>query len=236
MAMPGDERPTLAVGRGHLRASHADREQIVDMLKAAFVQGRLTKDQFDARIGQAFASRTYAELATATAGIPAAPVRVRPSREPPRRRASNAARWGTSGLLTPAILAVAFAFGSRSGDGRYGAMAFVIAFVYFVFWLSAGADMHWQWYCLSSPTARMCVRCAHTAASHRAPASCAVRQGSLNLWSRCSCAGYVPPGLSPEADLRLPSHRARALFPGHAEGMKLSPWPLPAVNHQLFHS
>ena len=32
------------------------------MLKAAFVQGRVTKDEFDARVGQAFASRTYAEL------------------------------------------------------------------------------------------------------------------------------------------------------------------------------
>jgi hypothetical protein len=31
------------------------------VLKAAFVQGRLTKDELDARVGQAFASRTYAQ-------------------------------------------------------------------------------------------------------------------------------------------------------------------------------
>jgi len=65
MAWPGD-----AAGHGHMRASHADRERVVDTLKAAFAQGRLTKDDFDARIGQTLASRTYAELATVTAGIP----------------------------------------------------------------------------------------------------------------------------------------------------------------------
>jgi hypothetical protein len=33
---------------------HADREHVIDMLKAAFVHGRVTKDEFDARVGQAF--------------------------------------------------------------------------------------------------------------------------------------------------------------------------------------
>jgi len=58
-----------ADAQGHLRTSRADREQAVDMLKAAFVQGRLTKGEFDLRIGQAFASRTYADLAALTADI-----------------------------------------------------------------------------------------------------------------------------------------------------------------------
>jgi hypothetical protein len=207
--MTGPEYEQVAVaGRGHLRASRADREQMIDALKAAFVQGRLTKDEFDARIGQALASRTYAELATVSAGIPAGPVRAQPPRRPARRRMSNAARWGTSGLITPAILAAAFAFGSLPGEGGYAAVAFVTGFVYFMFWLAAGADMLWQWFCLGLPTARICVRCAHTAASHRAPASCAVRSAPLNLWKHCSCSGYVPPGRSPEAaDLRLLSAR-----------------------------
>jgi hypothetical protein len=208
MAEPGNETASVAAGRGHLRTSRADRDQMIDTLKAAFVQGRLTKDEFDARIGQALASRTYAELATVSTGIPAAPVRAQPPTRPPRRRMSNAARWGASGLITPAILAAAFVFGSVPGDGQYAAVAVVTAFVYFMFWMSAGADMLWQWYCLGLPTARICVRCAHTAASHRAPASCAVRSVPLNLWRHCSCAGYVPPGRSPEAaDLRLLSAR-----------------------------
>ena len=197
MAGPGDEKAAAVVGRGHLRASDADREQMIDALKVAFAQGRLTMDEFDARIGQTFASRTYADLATVTAGIPAGPTGAQP-RRPPRRRVSNAVRWGASGFVTPAILSAAYAVASRSGDGGYGAVVFLIAFVYFVFWLSAGADMLWEWHCMSLPTAQMCVRCAHTAASHRARASCAARPGSLTLWRRCACAGFVPPGISPE--------------------------------------
>jgi hypothetical protein len=55
---------------GRLRTSHADREQAIDVLKAAFVQGRLTKDEFSLRVGQVFASRTYADLGALTADIP----------------------------------------------------------------------------------------------------------------------------------------------------------------------
>ena len=55
---------------GQLRTSHADRERAIDVLKAAFVQGRLTKDVFDLRVGQVFASRTYADLDALTADIP----------------------------------------------------------------------------------------------------------------------------------------------------------------------
>jgi hypothetical protein len=198
MAGPGDEKAAAAVGRGRLRASRADRREAAGVLKAAFVQGWLAKDEFDARIGQARASRTYAELAAVTADVPAGLDGV-----PPRwpLRVNNAVKWGASGLVASAILAVAVAFASLGG-GRYEAAALVVAFAYFLFWLSVGAGMLWEWHCASLPAARMCVRCAHTAASHRAPASCTVRPGSLKLWSRCPCAGYVPPGLSPQtADL-----------------------------------
>jgi hypothetical protein len=53
-----------------MRAAQADREQAVTVLKAAYAQGRLTKDELEARAGQAFASRTYAELAALTADLP----------------------------------------------------------------------------------------------------------------------------------------------------------------------
>ena len=86
MAGPGDEMSTA--GRGFSpRASHADREQVIDTLKAAFVQGLLTKDELDARVGQAFASRTYAELAAVTTGIPAGEAPAQPLREPARAQA-----------------------------------------------------------------------------------------------------------------------------------------------------
>jgi hypothetical protein len=54
-----------------MRASNAEREQVIDTLKAAFVDGRLTKDELDTRVGQTIAARTYAELAAVTADIPA---------------------------------------------------------------------------------------------------------------------------------------------------------------------
>jgi hypothetical protein len=70
--------------RGYLRASHADREHVVNELKAAFVQGRLTKDELHARVDQTFASRTYAELAAVTADLPAGLARPEPVRKPAR--------------------------------------------------------------------------------------------------------------------------------------------------------
>jgi len=69
-------------GRGRMRASDADREQVIDALKAAYVRGLLTRGELSARTGQALASRTYAELALVTAGLnrtqaPPIPVQAR---------------------------------------------------------------------------------------------------------------------------------------------------------------
>jgi hypothetical protein len=64
---------------GRLRTSHVDREQAVDVLKAAFVRGRLTKDEFDRRVGRVLASRTYADLGALTADIPDEVISARPS-------------------------------------------------------------------------------------------------------------------------------------------------------------
>jgi hypothetical protein len=62
-----------AAGHGLLRACHADRERVIDTLKTAFVHGRLTKDELDARAGRAFAARTHADLAALTVDIPPEP-------------------------------------------------------------------------------------------------------------------------------------------------------------------
>ena len=64
-------------GDGMLRASHAEREQVIEALKVAFVQERLAKGEFDLRVGQAFAARTHAELAAVTASLPAEPPAAR---------------------------------------------------------------------------------------------------------------------------------------------------------------
>jgi hypothetical protein len=65
-------------------AGDADREQVVEILTAAFVQGRLTIDELRQRVGMALASRTYAELATMIADIPAPPLKAPPPPRPVR--------------------------------------------------------------------------------------------------------------------------------------------------------
>ncbi len=75
---PGGELAASAAGRGYLRVSDAEREQVIGTLKAAFVGGVLAKDEFDLRVGQAFVSRTYAQLAAVTAGLPAGPAAAQP--------------------------------------------------------------------------------------------------------------------------------------------------------------
>ena len=59
---------------------------MIDLLKVAFVQDRLRRDEFDARIGQALVSRTYGELAAVIADIPAEPTGALPPRPPVRVR------------------------------------------------------------------------------------------------------------------------------------------------------
>ena len=71
MAGPWDPRVRA---HSHVRASDADREQVVEILTAAFVQGRLSLDELGLRAGHALASRTYGELAATIADIPAPPL------------------------------------------------------------------------------------------------------------------------------------------------------------------
>jgi peptidoglycan/LPS O-acetylase OafA/YrhL len=61
-----------------LRASNADREQVIGTLKAAFVQGMLAKEEFDLRVGQTFAAPTCARLAAITADLPAGLAMAKP--------------------------------------------------------------------------------------------------------------------------------------------------------------
>ena len=99
-----------AVGRDRLRAGHADREQVIDTLKDAFVHGRLTRDELGARTGRALAARTHADLAAFTADIPPGPAAAAPARAPaPARRrplARAAAKSGICLIITAAAIGV----------------------------------------------------------------------------------------------------------------------------------
>jgi putative transcriptional regulator len=93
----------LEEGRGGLRASDADREQAIDVLKAAFVRDRLARTEFEARVGQALASRTYAELAAATGGIPGRLTADQPPGMPARVREQRIQREMSQGELAQAL-------------------------------------------------------------------------------------------------------------------------------------
>ena len=54
-------------------ASTADRDRSVEVVKASFVEGRLTKEELDLRVGQVLVSRFFEELMALTADLPAGP-------------------------------------------------------------------------------------------------------------------------------------------------------------------
>jgi uncharacterized membrane protein len=90
-----------AGGNAYLLASTADRERAVDVLKAGYAEGRLSKEEYDSRASQAFAARTLGDLARITAdlpgghlGQPAWPVATGPARTNPLAIASLACGIG----------------------------------------------------------------------------------------------------------------------------------------------
>lgn len=109
----------------HLRAGDADRDHTIALLSEAFAQGRLTQDEFDARLGTATTARTYGELAALTTDLPGSAVAVPPpvppvvpqAAEAPAQRRSRQgkpgrqawASWaGVSALVTVIWLASSF--------------------------------------------------------------------------------------------------------------------------------
>jgi type VI protein secretion system component VasF len=133
---PWDPMAAGATGRGRLRASDADREQAIDVLKAAFVQGRLTKDELDARAGQALASRTCAELAAITADIRPALTAAQPPSKSARAHArkrvnKKVTAWGACAIaLLPVLGAAFFTF--------YGGYFVLLLFAFVGLMVSAG--------------------------------------------------------------------------------------------------
>jgi hypothetical protein len=107
MAGSGDEIAAGAGGRGHLRASHADRERVIGTLKAAFAQGMLDRDEFGQRVSQTFAARTYADLSAVTADLPAGLAGDRLPRQPARAQVrppmSNAAKASICVVIAVAV-------------------------------------------------------------------------------------------------------------------------------------
>jgi hypothetical protein len=111
-------------------ASHGEREQVIGALKAAFVQGRLTKVEFDARVGQALTSRTRAELAAMTADIPVGLTGVQPDRQPALGVRSAVCVTASAAVLAAVLWAAAWSAGSAAAAAaaraRYGVGSFTL--------------------------------------------------------------------------------------------------------------
>ena len=67
-----DSEPGNEVARSELRASHEDRDRVVEMLRVSAGDGRLTAEELDERLELAMTARTYGELARLVADLPAA--------------------------------------------------------------------------------------------------------------------------------------------------------------------
>jgi hypothetical protein len=134
---------------GQLRTSHAEREQAIDLLKAAFVQGRVTKDEFDLRVGQALASRTYADLDALTADIPGWVTSAQPSAEDAREPGKvlsfkTAARVGAVGA-SPSVASAAVVMMQSSGVPAVAGVLLVGLTGFFVAGLLAALLMLLSW-------------------------------------------------------------------------------------------
>jgi Domain of unknown function (DUF1707) len=67
-----DSEPGQEVARSELRASHEDRDRVVELLRVSAGDGRLTAEELDERLELAMTARTYGELAKLVADLPAA--------------------------------------------------------------------------------------------------------------------------------------------------------------------
>lgn len=64
--MPMTDRP--------IRASDKEREGVVDVLRDAYTDGRLTLEEFEDRMAAAYASKTWDDLRELTADLPVQPL------------------------------------------------------------------------------------------------------------------------------------------------------------------
>ena len=79
-AVPAVPRGGEVLARENLRASHEDRDQIVEQLRDAAGDGRLDSEELEQRVEAALTARTYGQLAALVTDLPASSaVRVGPA-------------------------------------------------------------------------------------------------------------------------------------------------------------
>ena len=71
--MPGPATTAPLACQAGVRASHVDRDRVVELLRVAAGDGRLTAEELDERLEAGLTARTYGELAALTTDLPAVP-------------------------------------------------------------------------------------------------------------------------------------------------------------------
>src|ERR1700749_1582241 len=80
--IPPTGEPPEPASSPDLRASDADRDRVIDVLRAATADGRLTAAEFSERMEAALSSRTFRELAPLTADLAPPPASAAPESAP----------------------------------------------------------------------------------------------------------------------------------------------------------
>lgn len=78
----GAGNPVVGDGHGKTRAADADRDRVAGILGTAYSEGRLSKDEYDARLEAALCARTYADLEQVVTDLPVPSAIARPGAEP----------------------------------------------------------------------------------------------------------------------------------------------------------
>jgi hypothetical protein len=106
--MPPRGRWVSNAEHARMLACDADRERTADLLRTAFVEGRLNQDELDERLGRVYAARTYADLALQTGDLPLQ--RPLPVVPPPRQFAPPSTNGLAVGSFVCGVLQL-FTFG-----------------------------------------------------------------------------------------------------------------------------
>jgi Domain of unknown function (DUF1707)/Domain of unknown function (DUF4190) len=136
----------MATGYVQMLASTADRDRAIGVLKASFVEGRLTKDELELRVGQVLTARLFPDVMALICDLPAGPfgrMPAHPATPAPRRTSrlavaalvcAAAAPWTIGISAVPAIVLGYLARRRVRRTGERGAREAAVALV--VGWLA----------------------------------------------------------------------------------------------------
>ncbi len=154
--------PVAGDDRGKMRAGDTDRDRVVESLKVAYSEGRLSKDEYDGRLEDAMSARTYADLDRVVTDLPAVRAPIAPPVAPVAKTNGFAIASLACGLgqfmfgplaTIPAIVFGHMARGQIRRTGEQGAglalaglvlgwTAVILGVIAIVFGLALAAAMH----------------------------------------------------------------------------------------------